>query len=174
MLHKDLVEKLNKQINLEFYSSNLYLQMSAWCERNGYQGSSQFLRVHAAEELTHMQRLFDYVLETGALAVLGSIEAPPIKYASIKDIFWQAFEHEQTITAAINQLAHIAFTTQDYATFNFLQWYIEEQREEEALFNSILDKFKLIGTDGNGLFLIDREIGTLANNPADANLDQSN
>lgn len=162
MLAPSMVDKLNAQINLEIYSSNLYLQMSAWCAANGFEGSADFLRKHADEEMMHAHRLFDYVNETGAQAVLGNIDAPPTKYDSLRAVFEQTYEHEVEVTNAINGLAHTAFSTNDYSTFNFLQWYVAEQHEEQTLFKGILDKFDLVGTDGKALFFVDREIKALA------------
>ncbi len=162
MLAESMVDRLNEQINLEFYSSNLYLQMSAWCNWKGYEGCAAFLRAHAAEEMEHMDRLLNYVNETGALAKLGTIDAPPTEFDSLRAVFEETYEHEVQITKKINELAHTAFTTQDYSTFNFLQWYVAEQHEEETLFKGILDKFELVGTDGQGLFILDREIAALA------------
>ena len=162
MLAESMVEKLNEQINLEFYSSNLYLQMSAWCTWRGYEGCAEFLREHAAEEMQHMDRLLNYVNETGALAKLGTIEAPPTEYDTLRKVFEQTYEHEVFITKKINELAHAAFSVQDYSTFNFLQWYVAEQHEEETLFKGILDKFDLVGTDGQGLYMVDREVAAMA------------
>ncbi|EAR55896.1 putative ferritin [Photobacterium sp. SKA34] len=162
MLAKAMVDNLNEQINLEFFSSNLYLQMSAWCEDKGFEGAAEFLRVHAVEEMEHMQRLFTYVSETGALPILGTIEAPKHEFASLGDVFRETYEHEQLITKKINELAHVAFTTQDYSTFNFLQWYVSEQHEEEKLFKGILDKIELVGEDGKALFFIDKDLSAMA------------
>lgn len=162
MLAKAMVENLNEQINLEFFSSNLYLQMSAWCEDKGFEGAAAFLRVHAAEEMQHMQRLFTYVSETGALPILGTIEAPKHEFASLGTVFRETYEHEQLITKKINELAHVAFSTQDYSTFNFLQWYVSEQHEEEKLFKGILDKIELVGEDGKALFFIDKDLAAMA------------
>ena len=162
MLSEAMVSQLNDQINLEFYSSNLYLQMSAWCEYKGYEGSAKFLKLHADEEMQHMQRLFTYVNETGNLAKLGSIAAPPTEFESLTNVFQTTLEHEMQITKAINGLAHTAFSEHDYSTFNFLQWYVAEQHEEEKLFKSILDKIEIIGEDGRGLYFIDKELGDLA------------
>ncbi len=162
MLKQDMLDKLNDQINLEFYSSNLYLQMAAWCEYKGLGGCSQFLSEHAQEEMMHMQRLFTYVNETGALSKLGQIDAPPTDFASVADLFENIYEHECLITSKINDLADAAFRGKDYSTFNFLQWYVAEQHEEEALFKGILDKIEMIGIEGKGLFFIDQEIGKLA------------
>ena len=162
MLSEQMITSLNAQINLEFYSSNIYLQMSSWCEHKGLDGCAEFLRAHAVEEMEHMQKLFGYVNETGAMAVIGAIEAPASHYEGVEDIFTQILEHEKLVTSKINELVHLAFTTQDYSTFNFLQWYVAEQHEEEKLFNSILDKVKMIGAEGKGLYFIDQEISRQA------------
>ncbi|MCB1048916.1 MAG: ferritin, partial [Calditrichaeota bacterium] len=120
-----------------------------------------FLRAHAAEEMTHMQRVFDYVLEAGSVAQVGAIDAPPTEFKSTDKLFAAAYAHEQEVTASINALVEVSMQEKDFTTLNFLQWFVSEQREEEALYRSILDKFELIGTDGQGLFFIDREIGAL-------------
>ena len=162
MLKAEMVTQLNTQINLEFYSSNLYLQMSAWCEAQGFEGAAEFMRKHALEEMDHMTRLFTYVSETGALPILGAIEAPPYEFASLADIFEKTYQHECHITERINTLAHQAFTNQDYSTFNFLQWYVAEQHEEETLFKSVLDKINLVGHDGHALFFVDKDLAEMA------------
>jgi ferritin len=162
MLSSSMVQHLNEQINLEFFSSNLYLQMSAWCEDRGFEGAAEFLRKHADEEMQHMHRLFTYVSETGALPILGSIEAPRHDFESLGDVFRETYKHEQMITERINKLAHVAFTAQDYSTFNFLQWYVAEQHEEEKLFKGILDKLELVGENGQALFFIDKDLAVLA------------
>lgn len=166
MLTPALVEKLNAQINLEFYSSNLYLQMSAWCEAHGLPGAARFLRLHADEEMGHMRRLFDYVNETGAMARMGAIEEPTTEFASVAEVFEATLEHERVVTAAINELAHTAFQDKDYSTFQFLQWYVSEQHEEEGLFSGIVDRIRIIGTEGRGLFHIDKELAHLADQTA--------
>lgn len=158
MLKPEMVSRLNEQLNLEFYSANLYLQMSAWCSDKGFEGAAAFLKAHSREEMEHMQRLFDYVSDTGALPLLGAIAAPPEEFASLSELFAQTYEHEQLITRKINELAHLAMTLQDYSTFNFLQWYVAEQHEEEKLFKSVLDKLGLVSNTGNGLFFVDKEL----------------
>ncbi len=162
MLKPEMVENLNEQINLEFYSSNLYLQMSAWCEDQGFEGCALFLRKHAEEEMEHMNRLFTYVSDSGAMPLLGAIAAPPASFDSLADVFAQTYEHEKVVTGAINKLAHTAFTTQDYSTFSFLQWYVAEQHEEEKLFKGIIDKISLVGNDGKALFFIDKDLMEMA------------
>ncbi|MCG6201043.1 non-heme ferritin [Psychromonas antarctica] len=162
MLKSAMIKQLNQQINLEFYSSNLYLQMSAWCAEQGFEGAAEFMRKHAMEEMDHMTRLFTYVSETGALPILGTIEAPPYEFASLADVFEKTYQHECEITEHINALAHQAFSTQDYSTFNFLQWYVAEQHEEETLFKSVLDKINLVGHDGHALFFVDKDLSAMA------------
>ncbi|HHE9442428.1 non-heme ferritin [Haemophilus influenzae] len=162
MLSENVVKLLNDQMNLEFYSSNLYLQMSAWCDQKGFEGAAKFLSVHAAEEMQHMRKLFTYLNETGSRAVISAIEAPTHEYKSLKEVIETTYEHEKLITSKINELVGKTFEEKDYSAFNFLQWYVEEQHEEEKLFSSILDKLNLLGEDGKSLFLIDKDLGNLA------------
>lgn len=161
MLSTSIAKLLNDQMNLEFYSSNLYLQMSAWCEQKGYTGSARFLAAHAAEEMQHMRKLFTYLNETGSMAQLAAIEAPEYKFSSLKEVFEKTYAHEKLITSKINELVGKTFEEKDYSSFNFLQWYVSEQHEEETLFSSILDKLNLFGTDAKGLFLVDKDIAKL-------------
>lgn len=162
MLEPTLVQKLNDQINLEFYSSNLYLQMSAWCEHNSLPGAAAFLKKHADEEMDHMKRLFRYVIETGSMPRIGAVDDPGADFDTIETVFEATFEHEKRVTRSINDLADAAFQSKDYSTFNFLQWYVAEQHEEESLFSGILDRIRLIGVDGRGLFHIDGELARMA------------
>jgi ferritin len=171
MLSETLVEHLNQQINLEFYSSNMYLQMSSWCEFKGLEGCAQFMKLHAQEEMGHMHRLFNYVNETGAMALLGKIKSPPTEFKDIKDVFEKTYAHEQTVTKRINELADVAMKDKDYSTFNFLQWYVAEQHEEEKLFKSILDKIEMVGIDDKGLFFFDQEMKGMATQKAAAGVD---
>ena len=161
MLTQTVIDQLKEQINWEFYSSNLYLQMSAWCDSKGLEGSAAFLKDHATEEMEHMQRLFTYVSECGALPILGEIKAPPIEWESLKDVLDQTYEHELFVTKKINELVDVALMEKDHSTFNFLQWYVAEQHEEEKLFKSIIDKMNLIGTEGQGLYQLDQVIGKM-------------
>lgn len=162
MLSAKIVELLNRQIGLEFYSANLYLQMSAWCAYKGFEGCASFLRGHASEERIHMQKLFGYVEDCGGLPLLGAVPAPPAEFASVLEIFEKTLDHEIYITSKINELAGAALDERDFSTFNFLQWYVGEQHEEEKLFRTILDKFRLIGTEGRGAFYFDKEIRKFA------------
>lgn len=162
MLSQAMTDRLNEQINLEMFSSHLYLQMSSWCAYKALDGCAAFLSQHADEEMMHMRRLISYLQETGALAIVGGMEAPPKEFQSLQEMFEKIYIHEQFITGKINDLVHLATTESDYSTVQFLQWYVAEQHQEEFLFKGILDKIKLIGMEGQGLFFIDREIATLA------------
>ncbi len=164
MLSPKTIDRLNQQINLEIYSSHLYLQMSSWCAYKSLEGCATFLSQHADEEMAHMRRLLKYLQETGAFAIMGGMQAPPTDFSSLTEMFEQIYEHEKLITGKINDLVHLANTESDYATLQFLQWYVAEQHQEEFLFKSILDKMKLIGTEGQGIFFIDREIANMAAN----------
>ena len=162
MLSDKLIKALNEQINAEYSASTLYLQMSAWCTYKGLPGCAAFLRKQSSEEMDHMHRLFNYVNEAGALAVVGTVKAPSTQYKSALEVFEQTFDHEREVTRRIFKLVEQALAEKDFSTFNFLQWYVAEQHEEESLFKTILDKFKIIGSDNRGLFFIDREMMELS------------
>ena len=120
MLSENIIKHLNAQMNAEFYSSNVYLQMSAWADHKGFPGAAKFLKAHAAEEMEHMQRLFTYLCETGALPQLGTIAAPKTEYSSLKEVFEEVYAHEKEITGKINLLVEETFKEQDYSSFNLL------------------------------------------------------
>jgi ferritin len=162
MLSQSMQDQLNAQIALEYVSSNLYLQMSAWCEHHNFENAAAFLRTHAVEERNHMEKLYNYVLDTGGYPILSEIPAPKSEYSSLKEVFEDTLEHEKHITAKINELVDHALTTKDFSTFNFLQWYVQEQHEEEKLFNTVLGKFELIGDDTKSVYFIDKEIAKIA------------
>lgn len=162
MLAQNIIDRLNEQLNLEFYSSNVYLQMCAWADNHGFSGAACFLKAHANEEMAHMRRLFTYLNETGALAVIGAIDAPKAEFSCLKEVFERIYEHEKHVTAKINELVAETFAQKDFSSFNFLQWYVAEQHEEERLFKCILDKFNLVGEDGKALYYIDKDLEKLA------------
>lgn len=162
MPSQTIIDLLNKQINLEFYSSNLYLQMSAWAANQGLTGTADFLKDHATEELEHMQRLFDYVLESGAMPLVGAVEAPQSDYHSVREVFEIILAHEKDITTSINDIVATTFESKDFSTFNFLQWFVAEQHEEENLFQGIIDTINLFGDESKSLYFIDKEIAKLA------------
>jgi len=161
MLTEKLYNKLNEQMMLEFKSANIYKAMSAWCRAKGYNGAARFLNQHASEEMGHMEKLFKYINEAGSQAILTDIKAPESEFASLKEVFEKIYKHEQFITKKIFELVDFALENKDFSTFGFLQWFTTEQHEEEALFKDIIEKFEIIGIEGRGLFMIDREIGNL-------------
>ncbi|MFZ1729721.1 MAG: non-heme ferritin [Bacteroidota bacterium] len=162
MLSSNMIGKLNEQIGIEFESSNLYLQMSSWCAFKGFEGAAAFLSMHAEEERMHMMKLFTYLGETSAMAVIPALEKPQHEYESLSAMFTQILTHERFVTSKINELVALSYEEKDYSTLNFLQWYVGEQHEEESLFSSLVDKINLIGHDGRGLYMIDRELGKQA------------
>ena len=162
MPKKKMVDKLNAQLNFEFYSSNIYLQMSAWAENNKFAGAALFLKKQATEELLHMTKIFDYINETGNMALVGKLDAPGTEFKSLNDVFKKVLDHEKIVTKKIHDLSALAWEERDLTTFNFLQWFITEQHEEETTFQGILDKFDLIGNDKQGLFMIDQELASMA------------
>lgn len=166
MLSETLVARLNTQVTLEFATSNLYLQMAAWCDFKGYPGAAAFLAQHASEEYQHGRKLFTYVMEAGGQARIGAVEAPKADYASLQEVFEKTLAHELKVTAEINALVKTAMDESDFSTFNFLQWYTAEQHEENKLFRSILDRMRIIGADGKGIYWIDKEIGKLVKSAA--------
>mgnify|MGYP002639415133 CR=1 FL=1 len=168
MIKLNVQSAINEQIKKEEYSSRLYLAMAIWCEVNGYPGASKFLYEHADEERMHMMKLVHFVNERGGKAQLMNIEEPTHDFESLLDVFEKVMEHEEYITESINNLYEVAITEKDYTTMNFLQWYITEQLEEENLFNTILDKIKLVGADKAGMFHIDKELDGMALAPAPA------
>ncbi len=161
MLSKSIEEALNKQIKIEGESSQVYLAMASWAEVQGLSGVAEFMYDHSDEERMHMLKIVKFINERGGHAIVPAFEAPAIKFGSFKDMFQTLFEHEVFVSKSINDLVHISLEERDYATHNFLQWYVAEQIEEEALARTILDKINLIGDDKGGLYLFDNDVKQL-------------
>lgn len=157
-LLKETEKLLNKQIEMEGKSSAHYLSMASWCDMKGYENSAEFLYDHSEEERMHMLKLIRYVNEAGGHAYQPEITGIQHSFNSLREVFEQILEHEIAVTKSINQLADHCFSVKDYATFNFLQWYVTEQREEETLARRALELFDIIGEEGIGLWTIDQEI----------------
>ncbi len=162
MLNKKVEKALINQIQLEEQSSRIYMAMASWCEVSGFSGAANFLYTHSDEERMHMNKLIKYVNDKGGHAILQTLEVPGTTYKSLLDVFEQILKHEEFVTESINKLYEIAFKERDYTTSQFLQWYIEEQIEEESTFKGILDKFRLAGNQTGGLFHLDKELDALA------------
>lgn len=154
---------LNKQILMEGTSSAYYLSMASWCEMTGYENSARFLYNHSEEERQHMLRLFGYINNAGGHALQPEITDIKHKFNSLREVFELILEHEIMVTISINELADHCFGIKDFTTFNFLQWFVIEQREEEMLSRRAIEIFDIIGEEGIGLWTIDQEIGKLEN-----------
>ena len=158
MLSKKMEAALNKQIELEAYASFLYLSMASWCDQEGLEGCQKFMYRQSEEEREHMMRIFNYVNELDGHALVPAVKRPPTKFKSVQNMFKMVYSHEQKVTKAIHELVALSHEEKDHTSFNFLQWYVEEQREEEVLMRSILDRIKLIGGGPQSLYYIDKEI----------------
>ncbi len=158
MITKKMEETLNRQIELEGYASFLYLSMASWFDKEGLEGCAKFMHRQSEEEKEHMLRIFHYISEVDGHAKAPGIKQPPLEFESVRVLFQQVYEHEQKVTASINKIVDLCYSENDYTTLNFLQWYITEQREEEALMRTIIDKIKLIGEGPLSLYYIDKEI----------------
>ncbi len=158
MLSTTIEKALNKQITIEAESSQIYLAMASWAEVQGLNGVASFMYTQSDEERMHMLKLFRYVNERGGHSKVSKLSAPATEFGSFKDMFTTLFEHEVFVSQSINKLVDIALQEKDYATHNFLQWYVAEQIEEEAQARTILDKIKLIGDEKSGLYLFDNDI----------------
>lgn len=159
---------LNQQIALEGYASYLYLSMASWCEQEGLEGCAQFLYRQSAEERSHMLRIFRYLNEVDGHSLSPGVKEPPHQFKSVRDLFEQVYAHEQKVTRSIHELVSLSYEEKDHTTLNFLQWYINEQREEEALMRTILDKIKLIGDAPQSLYYIDMELAKINQQTAQA------
>lgn len=162
MLSPQVSKALNKQIELEGFSSQYYLAMASWADTQGLNGVSSFLYHHADEERMHMLKLIKFVNERGGHGVVPALKQPPVTFKSVKAVFEEILKHEIKVTSDINGLVDATLKEKDYTTHNFLQWYVSEQIEEEALARQIVDKLKLIGDDKGGLYFFDRDLEVMA------------
>ena len=153
-------EALNNQMNAELYSSYLYLSMAAYYQSIDLKGFAHWMHCQAKEELFHGIKFYNYINERGGRAIMKPIEGPETAWDSPSAPFDQAYQHEQKVTGMINDLVDLAIEEKDHATNNFLQWFVKEQVEEEASASEVVQKLKLTGGQGNGLFMLDQELGT--------------
>lgn len=157
-LSEKMITTLNEQIAMEGYASFLYLSMAGWFENKSMQGCAAFMYRQSQEEHQHMMKIFHYLLEMDAVAVSPAIKQPPADFTDVKTVFTDTLAHEQRVTKSINDIVELAIKESDHATYAFLQWYVTEQREEESLMRTILDKINLIGEGPQCLYFIDKEI----------------
>ncbi len=159
MLSKTMEKALNEQINKEMFSSYLYLAMSAYLSTQYLEGFAKFFKVQSQEEMGHAMKLFGYINERGGQVVLDKIDKPQTNYKDIEEIFTQTLEHEKFITKSIHELVELAIQEKDHASKNFLDWYVNEQVEEEANMDNWLAKIKMVGNKGQALIMLDVHAG---------------
>jgi ferritin len=159
MLNKKIEKAFNEQMNAEMYSAYLYLSMGAYFQSVGMPGFANWMRVQAQEEMVHAMKFFDHINERGGRVTLKAIDGPPTEWDSAVAAFKNVYEHEQKVTGLINNLVNLAIEEKDHASRSFLQWFVDEQVEEEDSASTVLDRLKLIGDSGNGVFMMDGELG---------------
>jgi len=160
-LSKTLAAALNAQMTKEAHASQIYLSYAAWADRQGFGGIANFLFRHAQEERNHMMKILEYILKRGAEVQVAAIPAPPEAPVSINNCFEKVFEHEVDNTKAVYKLVKMSFDEEDWATWNFMQWFVKEQIEEETLAMNLLDKMKIAGGEkvsSNALYSLDRDL----------------
>ena len=159
MIGKKMEKALNDQINAEMYSAYLYLAMSAYFESENLPGCASWMKVQTQEETAHTMKLFDFVNERGGRVVLKAIEQPPKGWKSPLAAFEAAYEHEQLVTGRINKLVDLAIQEKDHAANAFLQWFVNEQVEEETSADAVVQNLRMAEKAPGAMFMIDRELG---------------
>ena len=158
MLNKKIEDAINAQINAEMWSAYLYLSMSAWCAKTGRPGMANWFEIQFREEQDHARIFFNDVLQRGGEVKLQPIEAVPQEWESPLDVFESTLAHEQKVTALINNLFALTTAENDYASQSMLKWFIDEQVEEEENAQNMIDNLRMIGDNGYGLFMLDKEL----------------
>ena len=159
MIDKKMEEALNNQIKEELYSMYIYMAMSAYLEDMGLKGMARWMLAQSQEEYEHAMKIYQYIYARGGRVRFLSIGEPPNDYDGVLDVFKKAYEHEQYITGKINELMDLAHELRDYATIDFLQWFVDEQVEEEESTGDIVRELEMIGDSKNALFMLDKELG---------------
>jgi ferritin len=159
MIGKKMEEALNSQVNAELYSAYLYLSMESYFKSLNLDGFANWMRVQTQEEVTHAMKMYDFINERSGRALLKSVEGPPTTWDSPLAVFEAAYAHEQKVTGLINGLVDLAIQEKDHATNSFLQWFVNEQVEEEASADTIVQQLKIMADAPGGLFMLDRELG---------------
>jgi ferritin len=165
MLSQPMEEALNEQINAELYSGYLYMAMSAYFQKEGLPGFATWMHAQAQEEQFHAEKFYNFIHERDGRVVLKTIEAPPADWDSPLSAFQDALAHEQKVTDRINKLMDLAMEQKDHATRGFLQWFVDEQVEEEDSVRQVIDELKLVGATGGGMFMLNRELGQRSFSP---------
>ena len=160
MISNSMQDALAEQLNLEFYSAYLYLAMSAYCSHIDFNGAAKWFKIQYEEEHLHATKIYNYLIDQGVHVVLGTIKSPPSEFGSIVEVFQASLKHEQDMSTSLNELSDKALKDKDHATYNLLQWFVNEQVEEEATVDGIISKLKMVKNDGYGLLMIDNELGS--------------
>jgi ferritin len=168
MISPTMQKALNEQMKNEFYSSYLYLSMSAYCDSVNLPGLSHWMRLQAVEEVKHAMKIFDHVLDRGGRVELHQLDRPPATFTTAREVFEQAHRHEQQVTASINQVYGMAMDERDFASRVFLDWFVQEQVEEEKTSGLLAEQLRMVGEDRPGLLMLDRELGQRRSAAADA------
>lgn len=160
MISKKMAQAINDQIAFELYSGYIYLSMAAQAETMGLKGFANWFYIQYQEEHTHAMKFFKYVLDQGETVTLQAIAQPQSEWATPLDMFKETLHHERIVTKRIYDLVDLALEERDHATRSFLNFYVDEQVEEEANANELIGRLELSGKNGEGLFLIDKELAT--------------
>ena len=159
MISKNIENALNEQVNAELYSAYLYLSMESYFKAQNLNGFANWMRVQTQEEVSHAMKIYDFINERGGRVLLKAIEGPETDWDSALAVFKAAYEHEQKVTGLINNLVDLAIKEKDHATNSFLQWFVNEQVEEEASADEIVQQLKMMEKAPGGMFMLDRELG---------------
>jgi len=160
MISKDLQKALIEQLNKEYHSAYIYLGMSAYCSKEGFNGAANWFLIQYQEEVAHGMKMFKYLEDQDVSIKLPAIEEVKVEYKSLLDVFKKSLAHEQYMTKNLNNLSDLAMKDKDHATYSLLQWYVTEQVEEESTVGEIIDHIKLVGENGYGLYTIDKELAS--------------
>lgn len=171
MLNEKVADLLNDQINKEFYSAYLYLDMSNYYTENGLDGFANWYKVQAQEERDHAMLFMEYMHNNGEKVTLGQINTPDVKFDDFSTPLKESLKHEQFVTASINNIYDAAYQIKDYRTMQFLDWFIKEQGEEEKNAEDLITKYKLFGSDPKGLYMLNSELGSRIYTPPTLILD---
>ena len=163
MLSQKLQDAINEQINSEFYSAHLYLSMAAYCDTLSLGGFAHWLKMQYSEELEHALKLFDFITDRGGRVVLQAIDQPPIEFESVASVMQMALEHERKVTAMIDSLYELALDERDYSAHVLLEWFVDEQVEEEKNVDEVIKHLEMVGDDGTGLLILDSRLGARSN-----------
>ena len=159
MISKKMEDAINEQVTAEIYSAHLYLSMSAYLDSIDLPGFASWMKIQYQEEISHAFKMFNYIIERDGRARVSQIDEPQFEWNSALDVFQAAYAHEQKVTGLINNLVDIALEEKDHASHIFLQWFVNEQVEEESTAKGVIQQLKLLGDSKAGLFQIDRELG---------------